>query len=304
MKLAVPRVSHWLALVLYPAVLAHCGGATGLENADSAGSGSQAQASAESNAAGSTGSRTTLAPRIGSSSGVGTAMGASGTDTTNTAVTPSDSCSALEMSLYTIISTELSAGDKSCRTDSDCVESDGATHDCFYGCSGWALSASGAKAAEASIALQVAPLCSELAECPGRGPSGCAPIPSTLECNGGTCQRLALEDLSCDDLANHAAARLSTSLGGADRSCKRDADCALYTPHLSCVADCSLPAAVANTAMFTLPDSIFHVQRDVCDAFDARSCAGPAALPCPSGPTAPRATCFAGQCTVSSTLSP
>ena len=244
-----------------------------------------------------------------------TASTVSDTSSTNTASADAGSsqlsaCDALYNAAAERIRTDYAAADQSCQSAADCVDSPRALS-CYSGCSSYTVSAAAAAATQAAVEQDLAPLCSQLAaaDC-GNSEVSCAYDPSTRECYKGTCQRLDISRLSCNEISSGAAERLSDDIEASDHACSQDADCVLYDPSLSCSFSCpGFPTAVAVTALTALTSTVERLEGNFCGEFEKQSCPGPFALPCPAPLFQSKAVCLfpsqgvpgtPGQCTLTS----
>jgi hypothetical protein len=225
---------------------------------------------------------------------------AGGSGTTAMAVPPTPDplvCGTLLQTLGARVSAGFASADKTCQRDEDCENALQAVG-CFYSCEGAVASRSGAEAARATIARDIAPLCTEFSS---RGcelaPRPCPAVGIFLSCNAGTCAELST--LSCDELPKAAAARVTTAVNDTSRSCSRDADCALVAADISCVPSCgSLYYSVASSALEGLTNSVAQAEGLYCGRATFLGCPAPIALPCLPRTDTPQATCSAGQCEV------
>jgi hypothetical protein len=256
---------------------------------------------------------------VSNGAGTQTVRVSAATNTTSSTTDAAADAGALETTcegLWRTLAQQVSAGygraDTACNQDDDCVFS-GLDVGCSHSCSSWPISASGAAAAQATVADEIAPVCSELGRsgCPVAQP-GCAYDGSTLECyqaterdageRRGTCRRLDLTSLSCGDLSTGASARLGNLEQNAERGCTLDADCTLTTLGLRCVPSCGgLTIAVAAGSLQALTSSVGLIESRFCGELANRPCPPARDLPCaprPSPEPQPQATCNAGRCEV------
>lgn len=208
---------------------------------------------------------------------------------------PSGTCSALRETLAARVSAGFANVDKTCQRDEECLFTR-TDSGCYSSCESVIASSSGAQAARAAVVQDIAPLCSEfdnqLCETPDFACNLGSPV---LVCKG-TCS--PLDTLGCDEVPTRSAARVTTLINDAARTCSRDDDCTLAQANLRCVSSCGNVHGVALSALEDLQRRIAETESRYCGAAESMGCPGPVELPCTPPSGTPQATCNAGQCEV------
>lgn len=214
------------------------------------------------------------------------------------------SCALLDDEIDKRVAIDLSASDATCESDVDCFYVDRQTA-CSSQCGGRFLSATGAEAAGAAFELDVKPLCDESSRrCSPETFTSCAapPDPFEAECYDRACRSANIDGLTCNDLASKADSRANDLLDRAPRACTTDADCALVSYAVSCVAGCGNRFKSVNAnEVESAKASVQRVEDYFCSRFANKPCPAPLDLPCARPPNqGPQATCVAGQCEIAS----
>jgi hypothetical protein len=237
----------------------------------------------------------TVQVRAQTSGGMADAGSGPDTDMADPGGGPPSDCAALQETLAARVSAGFANVDKTCQRDEDCLFIS-TTIACYSSCPSVIASRSGAQAASAAVAPDLAPLCNEFDSKHCETPSlACVSGSPTLVCNG-TCTEV--DRLSCDDLSARTAGRLATVLNDAARTCSQDSDCALAQTDIRCVPSCGNFEGVASSALQGLQRSIAETEGFYCGQQESRGCPGPVELPCTPPVGTPQATCYAGQCKV------
>jgi hypothetical protein len=184
--------------------------------------------------------------------------------------------------------------DKTCQRDEECVFAS-LNSGCYSSCQGVIASQSGAQAARAAVAQDIAPLCSEFDNQSCQTPLSICDAGPVLVCNG-TCS--PVDTLACDDLTARAAERVTTLVSDASHTCSRDDDCALAQADIRCVPTCGHVESVASSALAGLESSIAATEGLYCGSLESLGCPGEPALPCLPPFGTPQAICNAGQCEI------
>jgi hypothetical protein len=213
----------------------------------------------------------------------------------------SDSCAQRERALYEQINTSYTQGDLSCESDRDCFFGP-PEFSCYNGCNGWLVSRAGRSSTQAAVERDMAPFCSALSGC-SRGIPSCNLGSRSAECSDGTCRIFDPSPFSCEQLGELATQRQKDLLDAAERSCTRDADCALFYEPPGCVYSCDLLASivtsVAASSVPALQLAAQSLDAKYCSAWVYRPCQEPTIVSgCPVPEGEPRASCVAGACEV------
>ena len=237
----------------------------------------------------------------------------------------SASCASLEKTLTQHVTAGFAAGDKSCQSDGDCAYADWQVA-CYSGCDGTFLSvaaaypqvtdagtggATGVEATRATVEQDITPICNALSSRCGTGsPAACPPPPDPFEaeCYARACRPANIDALTCNDLSGKAASHASDLLARAPRACTSDADCALVSNAVRCVAGCGYRVQSVNvSAVEAGQASVRRAEEYFCSRFENKPCPAPMTLPCGGGGSTrdyiTRPSCVAGQCQVTSQLS-
>jgi len=271
---ALPRLLPWLLIAVCPPLLGRCGGA--------------AEQGAE------TGNRVTVSNGGGSQTvPVGAPTSGDTADAGESA--PAGTCTAVWQTLAARASAGFANVDTTCQRDEQCVfASTGSA--CYSSCPSVVASRSGAQAVARAVEQEIAPLCDEFESQHCETPAlTCVEGYPVLVCQG-TCTYVSA--LRCDQLPALTAARLTTVINDASRSCSRDEDCALAQAAIRCVPSCGNLQSVASSAREALQRSVAETEGLYCGAAESLGCPGEPQLPCTPSLETPRATCNAGQCEI------
>jgi hypothetical protein len=108
--------------------------------------------------------------------------------------------------------------------------------------------------------------------------------------------------LTCNDLSGKAASHASDLLARAPRACTSDADCALVSYAVRCVAGCGGSFQSVNvSAVEAAQASVRRAEEYFCSRFENKACFGPLTPSCGGGNARAQImlpSCVAGQCQV------
>jgi hypothetical protein len=235
----------------------------------------------------------------------------------------SASCASLETTLTQHVSAGFAAGDKRCDADVDCVYADWRVG-CYSGCGGTFLSvaaayplvtdagaggATGVEVTRATVEQDITPVCNELSSrCGSEAPSSCPPAPDPFEgeCYARACRPANIDRLTCSELSLKAWDHASGLVDRAPRDCTVDADCALVSNSVRCVAGCGGSFQTVQVgAVEAAEASVRRAEDYFCSRFENKPCPPPTPLPCGAGggpDQTIRLRCVAGLCQVTSQL--